>query len=131
MKAKIVEKIAKFIECENCGYDRSFLLEEDVKYQRFDWNCPSCDQHWGGLLQHDGSILIGQLRDQETRCIVVEMPEPWSPFVLTATRAETAEETAKRGGRPASVSKSFYLAPCEPDIEKNPNGFAQYKARDF
>lgn len=132
MKAKVVERVARFIECENCGYERSFLLEGDVEYQKFDWNCPSCDEHWGGLFQHDGSILIGRLSDREIRFIVVEMPEPWSPFVMTATRDAPPREAAKRvGSQSRSVKRSFYLAPCAPDPENNPHGFAQYKARDF
>lgn len=132
MKAIIVRKVERFIVCENCGYERSYHLEADVGYDKFDWNCPSCDQHWGGLMWHDGSILIGQLKDQERRHIVVELPEPWSPFTITATRSETPKETADRNGRQtASVSEIFYLAPCAPDAEINPKGLAQYKTRDF
>jgi hypothetical protein len=131
MKANFVWKEEKFIVCENCGYERSYHLEADLEYEKFDWNCPSCDQHWGGLVQHDGSILIGQLKDQERRHIVVELPEPWAPFTITATRPETAKEAAKHGGAPATVSETFYLAPCSPEPQANPNGFAQYKSRDF
>src|SRR5688500_8872994 len=112
MKANFVWKQEKFIQCENCGYERSYHLEADVRYTRFDWICPDCDQHWGGLMQPDGSIMIGQLKDREERHILVTIPQPWSPIGLKATRQETAKEAARHGGKPASVSDTFYLAPC-------------------
>lgn len=131
MNAEFVYKNEKFIRCENCGYDRSFHLEADVEYEIFNWDCPQCDQHWGGIILSDGSIEIERLQDRETRFVIIEIAEPWSPFYINATRAETPEETAQRGGRPASKFRNFYLDPCEPNPEINPTGLAQFKARDF
>lgn len=131
MIAKINRSSERFIECGNCSYKRSFHLESDLIYERFDWICPSCEQYWRGTIEYDGEILIEQIEKQNYRAVVIKIPEPWGPFTLALTREETGDEAWERGDLvPDFVTDEFYLEPCEPESEINPLGLAQYRARE-
>lgn len=134
MNAKINEKNVKFIECPECGYDQSFFLNEDVKVKIFDWDCPKCGEHLGGIIGDDGSVELGKLPERETHFVMVEVEEGLNPFCMVFSQSEarvTAKDHDLDTAQKRKRSDTFYLEPQTPDAEHNPQGMPQYKARVF
>lgn len=132
MKTIVKEQTVKFIECGGCGYERSFYLNPDVEFRKFDWDCPKCGRHWGGVISDDGTIETAELEQREKRYVLVELDTRLTPFCMIVSANEAlAKISSDSDARSAQNSETLYLEQAAPDHENNPQGFAQFRAQAF
>lgn len=132
MKPKINEIKVKFIECGECGYERSCAFPESLKHGNFSWYCPKCSRLWTGILEKDGSFVAHKSETSGDRqYVLVELGNDLVPLVLHALRNKNPEESQKsissgEAFRPAT--ETLQLVAAETDAARNPQGFPQYRA---
>lgn len=138
MKPKINEITASYIECGECGYEKSCLFPENMKQGSFSWHCPQCNQLWAGGVDKEREVSIEKSGGStEPRHILINLPGEYSPLALMVSRMETPGESAERSGgqtgkaAAAVISDTLVLEPARTSAESNPNGFPQYRAGIF
>lgn len=145
MKPKINAIKTNFIECAECGYERSCPYPEAIKHGRFSWYCPRCSRLWTGVVEKSGEVIVEKQSDnhEASAFVLIELPGGFAPAALMGTRRETIEAATKNGspavigelpvdaaaeGKTRLVSDTLLLLQSpEPDADNNPRGLPRYR----
>lgn len=130
MKTRINEVKVKYIQCPECDFERSFLLQGEIKHGTFAWFCPKCGCFLIATI--DKNEVLQNVRkggnEVNTRQVIITLPIGIVPFSMFFSFEENVEKTD--GGDLISrrvEPKLLLLQPEAPDAEINPQGLPQYR----